>query len=63
MVTDGSSLESGLVITHQETCAARLAIRLDPTVLRWLKSVATKRQIPYQSLINDLLTSEMKKVG
>lgn len=40
-----------------------IAIRLDPTVLRWLKSVAAKRQIPYQSLINDLLASEMKKVS
>lgn len=40
-----------------------IAIRLDPAVLRWLKSVAAKRKIPYQSLINDLLASEMKKVG
>lgn len=40
-----------------------IAIRLDPTVLRWLKTVAAKRQVPYQSLINDLLASEMKKVS
>ena len=40
-----------------------IAIRLDPKVLRWLKALATKRQVPYQSLINDLLASEMKKVG
>ena len=40
-----------------------IAIRLDPKVLRWLKAVATKRQVPYQSLINDLLAREMKKVG
>ncbi|MBA5866406.1 MAG: hypothetical protein GDA67_06880 [Nitrospira sp. CR1.3] len=40
-----------------------IAIRLDPKVLRWLKAVAAKRRIPYQSLVNDLLASEMKKVG
>ncbi len=40
-----------------------IAIRLDATVLRWLKALATKRGIPYQSLINDLLAGEMKKAG
>lgn len=40
-----------------------IAIRLDPKVLRWLKSLAAKRHVPYQSLINDMLASEMKKVG
>jgi uncharacterized protein (DUF4415 family) len=40
-----------------------IAIRLDPKVLRWLKTVAAKREVPYQSLINDMLASEMKKVG
>ena len=40
-----------------------IAIRLDPKVLRWLRAVAVKRQVPYQSLINDMLASEMKKVG
>ncbi len=40
-----------------------IAIRLDPTVLRWLKSVAAKRKVPYQSLINDLLAGEMRKAG
>lgn len=40
-----------------------IAIRLDPKVLRWLKTVAAKRRVPYQSLINDLLKSEMKKVS
>ncbi len=40
-----------------------IAIRLDPTVLRWLKSLAVKREIPYQSLINDLLAGEMKKAS
>ena len=40
-----------------------IAIRLDPKVLRWLRAVAAKRQVPYQSLINDMLASEMKKVS
>jgi uncharacterized protein (DUF4415 family) len=40
-----------------------IAIRLDPKVLRWLKALAAKRNVPYQSLINDMLASEMKKVG
>lgn len=40
-----------------------IAIRLDPKVLRWLKALATKRHVPYQSLINDMLASEMKKVS
>jgi len=40
-----------------------IAIRLDTSVLRWLKSLATKRRVPYQSLINDLLAGEMKKAG
>lgn len=40
-----------------------IAIRLDSKVLRWLRAVAAKRQVPYQSLINDMLASEMKKVG
>ena len=40
-----------------------IAIRLDPKVLRWLKALADKRHVPYQSLINDMLAGEMKKVG
>jgi uncharacterized protein (DUF4415 family) len=40
-----------------------IAIRLDPKVLRWLKALAAKRRVPYQSLINDMLASEMKKVS
>lgn len=40
-----------------------IAIRLDPKVLQWLKTVAAKRHVPYQSLINDLLANEMKKVS
>jgi len=40
-----------------------IAIRLDPTVLRWVKSLAAEREVPYQSLINDLLAGEMKKAS
>lgn len=40
-----------------------IAIRLDPTVLRWVKSLAAERDVPYQSLINDLLAGEMKKAS
>lgn len=40
-----------------------IAIRLDLKVLCWLRAVAAKRRVPYQSLINDMLASEMKKVG
>lgn len=40
-----------------------IAIRLDPKVLRWLKALASKRHVPYQSLINEMLASEMKKVS
>ncbi len=40
-----------------------IAIRLDVGVLRWLKSLAAKRRVPYQSLINELLAGEMKKTG
>lgn len=38
-----------------------IAIRLDVGVLRWVKSLAAKRHIPYQSLINELLAGEMRK--
>ena len=40
-----------------------IAIRLDSKVLRWLKAVAAKREVPYQSLINDLLAKEMRKAS
>ena len=40
-----------------------IAIRLDLMVLRWLKALAEKRNLPYQSLINDMLASEMKRVS
>jgi len=40
-----------------------IAIRLDVMVLRWLKSLAAKRRVPYQLLINELLVGEMRKPG
>ncbi|MGE0644323.1 MAG: BrnA antitoxin family protein [Nitrospira sp.] len=40
-----------------------IAIRLDSKVLQWLKALAAKRQVPYQSLINDLLANEMRKAS
>ena len=40
-----------------------IAIRLDPAVLRWVKSLAAEREVTYQSLINDLLAGEMKKAS
>lgn len=40
-----------------------IAIRLDVKVLRWVKSLAAKRRVPYQSLINELLAGEMRKAG
>jgi uncharacterized protein (DUF4415 family) len=40
-----------------------IAIRLDPKVLGWVRALAEKRGVPYQSLINDILAGEMKKVG
>ena len=38
-----------------------IAIRLDSTVFRWVKSLAAEREVPSQSLINDLLVIDMKK--
>jgi uncharacterized protein (DUF4415 family) len=40
-----------------------IAIRLDSKVLRWLRTIAAKRQMPYQSLINDILAKEMQEAG
>jgi predicted DNA binding CopG/RHH family protein len=40
-----------------------IAIRLDVRVLRWLKSLAAKRRVPYQSLGTELLAGEMRKAG
>jgi uncharacterized protein (DUF4415 family) len=40
-----------------------IAIRLDVRVLRRVRSLAAKRRIPYQSLMNELLAGEMRKTG
>ena len=38
-----------------------IAIRLDPKVLAWVKVTAARREMPYQSLISDILAREMKE--
>jgi predicted DNA binding CopG/RHH family protein len=38
-------------------------LRLDSKMLLRLRAAVAKRHVPYQSLINDLLANEMKKVG
>ena len=40
-----------------------IAIRLDQRVLEWVKATASRKHLQYQSLINDILAKEMKKVG
>jgi len=40
-----------------------IAIRLDQQVLAWIKAAATKRGLPYQSLINNILAREMRRVA
>ena len=40
-----------------------IAIRLDAKVLGWLRKTAEKKGLPYQSLVNDILASEMRKAG
>ena len=40
-----------------------IAIRLDQQVLHWLKTTAAKRELQYQSLINEILAKEMRKAG
>ena len=37
-----------------------ISIRLHPTVLKWLKKEASKRHLPYQTIINEIL---MKKLA
>ena len=45
--------------------AARKAVslRVDPDVLARLKVTATKRGVPYQSLINDILARAVRRAG
>ncbi|MGE5216173.1 MAG: BrnA antitoxin family protein [Chloroflexota bacterium] len=38
-----------------------IAIRLDPKVLGWLRKTAEKKGLPYQSRVNEILVSEMRK--
>jgi uncharacterized protein (DUF4415 family) len=40
-----------------------VSIRLDPTVLDWLKTRAAAKGQPYQSLINDILARAMRRAG
>ena len=40
-----------------------VSLRLDTDVLARLKKTATKRGIPYQSLINDILARAVRRAG
>jgi uncharacterized protein (DUF4415 family) len=40
-----------------------IAIRLDAKVLAWLCKTAAKKGLPYQSLVNEILASEMRKAS
>jgi len=40
-----------------------IAIRLDAKVLGWLRKTAAKKGLPYQSLVNEILASEMLKAS
>ena len=40
-----------------------IAIRLDAKFLGWLHKAAEKKGLPYQSLVNEILASEMKKAS
>jgi uncharacterized protein (DUF4415 family) len=40
-----------------------IAIRLDAKVLGWLRRTAEKKGLPYQSLVNEILAAEMRKVS
>ncbi|HEX2226871.1 MAG TPA: BrnA antitoxin family protein [Candidatus Binatia bacterium] len=40
-----------------------ITIRLDAKVLGWLRKTAEKKGLPYQSLVNDILASEMRKAS
>jgi len=40
-----------------------IAIRLDAKVLGWLRKTAEKKGLPYQSLVNEILASEMLKAN
>jgi predicted DNA binding CopG/RHH family protein len=36
---------------------------MDAKVLEWLRKAATKKGMPYQSLINDILAERMKRAS
>jgi uncharacterized protein (DUF4415 family) len=40
-----------------------IAIRLDAKVLGWLRQMAEKKGLPYQSLVNEILANEMRKAS
>jgi uncharacterized protein (DUF4415 family) len=40
-----------------------IAIRLDAKVLGWLRKTAEKKGLPYQSRVNEILASEMRKAS
>jgi predicted DNA binding CopG/RHH family protein len=40
-----------------------IAIRLDTKVLGWLRKTAEKKGLPYQSLVNEILASEMQRAN
>ena len=40
-----------------------IATRLDREVLRWLRKTAEKKGLPYQSRVNEILASEMRKAS
>jgi uncharacterized protein (DUF4415 family) len=40
-----------------------IAIRLDAKVLGWLRKTAEKKGLPYQTLVNEILASEMRKAS
>jgi hypothetical protein len=39
-----------------------IGIRLDAKVLGWLRKDGEEKKLPYQSLINEILAGEMRKV-
>ena len=40
-----------------------IAIRLDAKVLGWLRKTAKKKGLPYQSLVNEILASKIRKAS
>lgn len=40
-----------------------VSLRVDPDVLAQLKKTATKRGVPYQSLINEILARAVRRTG